>query len=148
MLVPKHSHHSMVGASVDLSRESCPAGPRDTHEPMVQIRGATVESNHIGHLSTKRLSTAPLPIGDEEDAGNSRQLRRPLPNSRMDNPVPLLQLAATFAFSIALALTLADPLALIGAWRKTVLLSGAKGVSRKVRTSCLGNPAIAIAAPA
>ena len=96
---PKHGHHSMFGPAVDLCRESRPAGPWDTHEPMVQVRRCYGRVQpHWPPFNQTTFNRAPLPIGDEEDAGNSRRLRRPLPNSRMDNPVPLLQLAATFAF--------------------------------------------------
>ena len=57
MPVAKHGHHSMFGPAVDLCRESRPADPRDTHEPMFQVLRAAVESNHIGHLSTNDFLT-------------------------------------------------------------------------------------------
>jgi len=98
MPVAKHGHNSMFGPAVDLCRESRPARPWDTHEPMLQVRRAAVESNHIGHLSTNLFIQYFSPqrryTANDEDARNSRHLA----DSLVDNTVSLLQPPATSTF--------------------------------------------------
>jgi hypothetical protein len=53
------------------------------HEPMFQVRGAAVESNqHWPPFNRSLFNWASLPIGNEEDAGNSRRLPAPRPRHR------------------------------------------------------------------